>query len=544
MPIQYNGVWTPELEERAIDLRVNYELSWEAVKRVLGFDTKDQPRIKVNRLLAAGAEVPPMGRYSYDFSVLPPELRTEYVNAYIDEEEGEETGSDEAGGEEPVVEVPYAKYSYKFDGETYTFPVNGELVSFPKDTWEAMVADYSDHGGKLTCYEVAKKYGANFKVLQKCFQLYGHFKARPPATREAIAEAATTGDFEPITKRAIELTEARLFQRLERERTKALERRVEELERERLSWEEIRKEAIAALHDLKDELPRAGKVERTQPSPGEDFDYFAPRYDLHFGMKVWGELGWGADYDSDTAAWYLEESAREEARRILSYGGRCRTLYFALGGDVFHAFMQRTKRGTPLEREMPDRLVWRTAVQAVINAITVYRQVADRVVFILIPGNHDHIFAELLLETLALYYEGEPSVDVRNELGKRRYFVVGETLHLLDHGEEFMKLGPQQFASVDTIARVVGGRDFFRARKIVAWVGHTHHLEMKSNNAHMEIIRCPSFAHSNEHEEGLGFFNLPQSLGVRLDANGDIRTMERIRLSELSEHLYDTPSAA
>lgn len=536
--------------ERALDLRVNYGLPYTAIADILGCDTEAQPRSKVSKMLRAGVETPTRGRFTY------PSWALRYSEELLVESGADPLGTSEqeavAGGEDTSasndalgyhveVEHPFARHRYRFDGKDYSFSVNDELVSFPKELWEAAVRDYSGQGGNLTCYEVAAKYSIPVKVLEKCFSLYAHFKARPPVTREALAEAVVKGEMTPLMQQAIEAQEHKFGVKLEQQRVRQMEARLRELEQERLEQGEL----ADAMRSLVQELVTsfggfaARTVEKAPFPSGKVYDIHAPLFDLHAGLSQLKALGWSQrDYNSDTALRMVRQHGRSVANLIRQRHGTCRVAYLTHGGDTFHAPFGRTEHGRPLQRDTPDRLLMRELVQAFIVQIDAVRPHVEKVVVKGVEGNHGHLLDALILDFLALYYKDAADVEVSEDLNQRTYFRVGETLHVLDHGTKFGNVtSTASMAFAERISRVVAGEDFHGATRIYFYVGHLHHRENATNSqeksqAHLNILRVPTICSANDYETFLGFYNESMTDVYFLDARGRIFATERLYMME------------
>ena len=516
--------WTTEMEQKALDLRVNHSLGWEAIQRLLGCPTKDVPRIKVNRLLRHGVKPPKKGKYQWDLSKLPIELIPQTLVG------------DVADSKLPYeVESPFSRNPYVFTGDQYIFAVNGETIAFPKKAWEDILAAYAVKGGDLTQYEVAQKFGMNKKVLEACLKLYGHFKARPPVSREALAEAHATGSTEPLMKQVIEVAEhsfdAALDQRYAEHYRKEHQKLREKLaDAERLvgNMRELVRETL--VDDLPSEPP---EVVKRKFKGAATAVFHLPYYDIHVGEFVQSELGWGGEYNTDLACEYLRRSATAAAEAIHQKVGRAETLHVTFGGDVFHAMMGQTKSGKHrLDRDQNDRLIFRKTVRAALDTIQTLRAVTERIVVRVIPGNHDHIFAELFEETIAAYLIGQKGVDIPNEVGKRKFFLIGDSMHLLDHGEKFTAFSAKAMVSAQIMARKVGASAWQNTQRVYCYVGHTHHRETKAHDGYLELIRVPTFAPPGEYAEGLALSNEQEVPLYQLDWRGRIAGETRLYLTD------------
>lgn len=551
-PNQNNSVWKrdPTLLERAIDLRVNYGMSWEAIRKVLDLDSADQVRIKVNRTLRRideGRETPDLipseGSYEYDFSMLTAdELPYDYLTPEEEDEEEEEAEEEEL---EYEIHSRIVRYDYHVSGDDILFTVNNQIVAIPLDVWERIVADYSAQGGNLTQYEIAKKYGINKKVLEACLRSYGHYKARPPVTREKIKEAAQEGDFDPLVKNAIEVQEARFSAKLERERWRRLEEENRRLREESQDREQLMESVRRLVEEMAKDFPRAREVEKVIEPGRKIFDCHAPIFDTHIGLQTLSERGWTTDYSTDIAVRMIEQHGVETVREIRERG-QCGTLYLSLGGDILHSIMGKTVSGRHVGADLPDRWLVRAAVGAFRTWIETARPYARKIVVKGVAGNHDGVLGELILDFLALAFEGASDVEVDTRPSKQAYFIVGDTLHIIDHGESFTNVtGDKSLAMAERIARRVAGADYYRVRRIIFYVGHMHHREgartpsldgFDKSQGHLEILRVPTFCSASNYEELLAFWNEQMSDLFFLDKNGRIKGIERLYAENLDTH--------
>ena len=103
-------------------------------------------------------------------------------------------------------------------------------------------------------------------------------------------------------------------------------------------------------------------------------------------------------------------------------------------------------------------------------------------------------------------------------------------MHLLIHGTRIGQLtSPKAKATVELIARNSAGRDYGKVNQIKAYVGHLHNSQTETQGAHLEIIRLPTAAETDDYAQSLGFFHQPSARSFRLDEAGDIEVEKRVR---------------
>lgn len=514
--------WTRCLEEQVQYLRDVEQMDWPQIAERLDFATPDQPRIRFSRL--KNGQV-----YSDGESCLGrPQDRLE---ASVRKNAPPAPAPAQPAPVEYEIEARFAKNDYDFDGEKYYFPVNNQVVKIPKAAWERIVAAYSAEGGDQVQAAIAMELGMHKKVLEACLRAYGHFKARPPVTREALAEATRAGDLEPLYEKAIEVQEATFLQGLRHHKLGVLERENRDLKKAlhaRMAEQASFVDAVAATLGP-EAAPR--DVLKVTPLPGNDYSLVVTLFDPHFGLRVHGRQGFRKDFDTDLAADYVRRVFRAAAEYVAGRPGRCRVARVVVGGDVFHAMEGRTRRGTPLERDRPDTEVFQAALGAFVDGIGALRAVAESVDYDGVPGNHDGIHEWYLRMALSLYFRDAADVWVNTHERKRAFFHDGVALHVFDHGEEFTRFDYTRLTKAELIARMTG-EPFAQAEKVYFYVGHTHHREQKSWGPHLELIRANTLAHTNDHEEGLVFYGEPEVSFYALDAKGRIATEQRVYLTD------------
>lgn len=511
--------WTRDIEAEVIRLREKVKLNWQDIATHLGMDTADVPRIRYSRLRAAGV-----------------------TGGHVGEEQSVKSGARVPAATDDTLEyevsAAFTKEDYWFDGSDYFFPVNNQVIRIPKRTWERIVAAYSGEGGNEVQAAIAMDVGMHKKVLEACLRLYGHFKARPPVTREALAAAKSADEMAPLYEKAIEVKEAKFIRGLGAYRLKEQDRIIKDLRTQLHHRDGQKQEMVAALREVLEQVNPLHPATnlRVRPPAGEDFTVLVYLTDTHFGMRVFGTSGFLTEYDTDISGKYVREVAKKAAEWIISQPGRCTKVRLMNGGDVFHAFEKRTRRGTPLERDRPDREVFRHALSAFIDAVETLRQVADTVEYDGTPGNHDGIHEWFLREGIALYFREAANVVVNRHEKKRTFFAEGTSLHVFDHGEEFTRFDYTRMTKAELIARMTGAA-FKNADKIYFYVGHTHHHEEKAWGPHLKLIRGGTFAHTNDHEEELVFYGEPEVNIYRLDAKGRIENTKTLYLTDTAAGL-------
>jgi hypothetical protein len=414
------------------------------------------------------------------------------------------------------------------EDDYYVFPI--QTLEHPyrihRGVWSEVVWSYSRAGGNLTKAEVAREFDIPRPYLERALALYGHLKASMPYLREEVGE---TEDVEGLAERTLERKEHDYYRHLQEKEIRRLRREVQAYR----EGEYRRREAMSALAEefraLAGDLSRAPKWPAPRPTVREGWVAHLPLADVHAGLYVWGEELWAHNYDTDNACSRIIDHAEESAGWIERQGG-CRVAWVADVGDLFHGLLNATERGTPLQQDTRARRVWRMTVDAKIRAVRTILEVVPEVKVVSTPGNHDHIFNFLFHEALDMHFSEDQRVEVITTVTPQSYFVVGSTMHLLLHGTKIGQLtSPKAKATVELIARNSAGRDYAKVNQIKAYVGHLHNSQTETQGAHLEMIRLPAAAETDDYAQSLGFFHQPGARLFRLDQTGDIEVEKRVR---------------
>ena len=272
-------------------------------------------------------------------------------------------------------------------------------------------------------------------------------------------------------------------------------------------------------------IREAGKAEVKPPRNrgGDRWVAHAPVADLHMAKFVWAQEDFGNDYDLPESVRRLVEHGSASGEWIQSRGGRCTDAYLTDVGDFIHSYFGKTESGTILHQDSRNKKIFREAIQAKIRQVDAVRPHVDTVHVHTAAGNHAGFGDWIISEVLTIHYEGCPDVIVSGNVRPYDYFLIGESLIVLDHGKGINALtGWKAKASLDVVARQVAGNDYFKARRIYYFVGHLHELQTASHGDHAKLIRLPSFGESDEYETSLRYASEPVAHLYAHDTQGRI----------------------
>lgn len=431
------------------------------------------------------------------------------------------------------VETETELHDYRLIGDKYLFVVDRRLFEIERDRMEKICADYSEQGGGMTQAEVARRHGLPLPILQRILRAYSHFKTSVPFTRERVAEAAAAGELDALADNAVEVAEHALQRKIAEAEITRMRLRLKELESQEYRRAKVREAAVAAAQGLAipPALPKEHQV-------GIQWNALVVSTDEHAGKGSDSRTTYGPGYSTEKACRRLMLHADYTADWIRREGGVCDTIFRCFLGDILEAFKGTTLNGTHLKTDLKDSIIWGHIMRAIIYSINALRPVCRRVVIRAVPGNHDGDLVPMLFEAVSIAYEMAGIADVEFVTHHLPYdsFLVGDTLHMLDHGRGYGNLtGFKAKTAAETNAREIGGELFAQAKWIYTYVGHLHEDQVASLGGHHKLIRLPAFCDSNDFETML---RLPGEAGFRLfrldDAGRHFRSEERL-FSQIDE---------
>lgn len=428
---------------------------------------------------------------------------------------------------------PDSDRDYWIENNRVYWDINGETVSITEEDWAAIVAGYSREGYNNTKAHLAQEFDIPRSVLEVMLKRAGVYKASPPFTNERMEEAE---DLDDLVNATLEMKAHRYFVKLQRAELTALRKEVDELRTLENNRGKLARAFAEAAQDI--EVPKASPKEkpryriRAGKIVGGTFRVHATSADAHCGLLVWDRESWrGEDYDSDIGAERVKEHGVRTAEWIASQPGECEVCYLSDAGDIFHATPQnKTVSGkVSLQVDGRPRKVWEMVLRARMEAIEAIRQVAGRVEVRQVPGNHEGELAFFLQDALRLRYDDTPDVTIHNTVNEQDWFVVGETMHLITHGSRIASLAYKAKAAFEVMAREAAGDDFGKVKAVKAYCAHLHSPEVKTQGRHMEIIRLPAMAETDDYAQSLYFIHTPEARLFRLAEDGEIDLEKRLR---------------
>lgn len=194
-----------------------------------------------------------------------------------------------------------------------------------------------------------------------------------------------------------------------------------------------------------------------------------PYGDPHLGMLAWGKETGGDDFD-------LKIAEREMCRAtdLLVRGAPPSKLaIIAPIGDLFHT--DDDTQLTPTSKHKLDvegrwLKMARVGLRTMVYSIDRLREKHERVVAVIVPGNHDIQTSRMMALWLEAFYRNEPRVEVMPNANPFTYIRHGKCLFGFNHG----MLKPERLAGIMAADRP---QDWGETIHRMWFVGHLHKKE-------------------------------------------------------------------
>ncbi len=397
-------------------------------------------------------------------------------------------------------------------------------------TWKRICEQYPHSGAGATRGQLSIEHDIPRPILEKLIRMYGIYKHDPDSTHERLQDA-DSGELDLMVDESLERKKHRYLTQLDQRETSNLRREVVELREEKWRRENT-------LSDLKEQVgeivfkdpPEAPESDSKPSGAGvmEDFTAFAPLADVHAGMFAYHKETFGGNYDIGETCARLHRHGGFVRDWLDSFPGNCTVLHLADLGDWFHAITGMTEHGTHLEQDTRSYRVWTKAFEAEVNRIEEMRREGRTIYMRRVPGNHGHVIEQFFSHAIAQRFVGTP--DVRILPSERRFdaFLVGESLHVLDHGYGVGALaGDKARVQAEAVGRLSGGDDYYKSRYQYYWTAHLHAASEYFSGS-QELIRLPATCEPDDYATSLRH-NTPGRANVYLlDTKG--RPVQETRL--------------
>jgi transposase-like protein len=156
--------------------------------------------------------------------------------------------------------------------------------------------------------------------------------------------------------------------------------------------------------------------------------------DLHLGKLAWHQET-GENYDIKIARKRFMYCLNDLLDKSLSYDPK--KILFVIGNDYFNADNPEnmTAKGTVQDCDVRWQKRYMSGCKLMVDAVEVLRSICP-VDIVVIPGNHDKQTSFYLGEWLSAWYKECKDVSINNCPLERKYYVWGNSLIGLTHGEK------------------------------------------------------------------------------------------------------------
>lgn len=234
------------------------------------------------------------------------------------------------------------------------------------------------------------------------------------------------------------------------------------------------REIAAWLRDAFTGVPPASPVSPPDHVSTDLLTLF-PFGDWHLGMFAWGKEV-GENWDLKIAERVLSEAVDEVMARAPQSG----TAVILFGGDLLHADNKENetaRSGNRLDVDGRYPKIVQTAGRIAVRTGDRALEHNDRVIFRVLPGNHDEHSAIAIAYFLLAWYRNEPRVTVDVDPSLFWYFRFGKVMLAATHGHE---------ARITDMPGIMASRrpeDWGATRYRYAHGFHLHHREKSANES-------------------------------------------------------------
>ncbi len=344
--------------------------------------------------------------------------------------------------------------SYELDAfnacYVFTFPKSKHVspLKLPKKAVDALLMDYSNHGGKMTAREVATAWSLPRWQAVAIIRALGFVKSGVPFSDERLSEVAHN-----LADGAADALHRQWVAALSQQTEAKVERSLDvQIRRDAMRWREQDASVLTwageACQGLRSAIEAWKPSERLTDVSEADSDgctLVISVTDLHVGMgngltgSPWAGAV-GERFDLETCKHRLTSALDSLVSRVPA-GMNVKGIVFALTGDILHSdtFNGATTKGTTqsmaCEPAQAVRYAWKL-IPTVIMSMAEYAPVE----VVCIEGNHDSILAHALVATLGVAFADSDRITVHMDSAEPYQVVeVDNTMIMVGHGHALWK---------------------------------------------------------------------------------------------------------
>jgi predicted phosphodiesterase len=219
--------------------------------------------------------------------------------------------------------------------------------------------------------------------------------------------------------------------------------------------------------------------------------------DLHAGKLAWGKETGYEDFDLPIAERIFGQAVNALLDRTRSYP--LDEICFVVGNDLLNSDNAEgtTTLGTHVSNDSRYQKVFRTTRLMLTRTIEYLLKIAP-VRVIVVPGNHDHMSAWHMGDSLECYFHKCPDVVVDNAPTERKYYQFGSVMLMWTHGDKGRR-GDYPLLMATEKPKMFGSTKF---REI--HTGHLHQVRLEETHG-IRVRILPSLTAVDTWLSGKGF---------------------------------------
>ncbi len=174
---------------------------------------------------------------------------------------------------------------------------------------------------------------------------------------------------------------------------------------------------------------------------------------------------------------------------------------FPISNDFFHTdnYQNQTTNGTPQDVIMEYDSEYELGFSILIDSINVQRTYSNKVIVVLVPGNHDKTKSFYLAHALEIYFKNDKDVEFLRDSTPIKALTLGNTFIGYHHGNCKIESLPLLFATHPVYGKMFGDSKYQEVH-----TGDKHHYMAKEVKG-CRIQQMPSLSDSDKWHRDSGY---------------------------------------
>lgn len=177
------------------------------------------------------------------------------------------------------------------------------------------------------------------------------------------------------------------------------------------------------------------------------------------------------------------------------------TVIFPISNDFFHTdnYQNQTTNGTPQDVIMEYDSEYELGFSILIDSINIQRTYSNKVIVVLVPGNHDKTKSFYLAHALEIYFKDDKDVEFLRDSTPIKALTLGNTFIGYHHGNCKIESLPLLFATHPIYGKMFGDSKYQEIH-----TGDKHHYMAKEIKG-CRIQQMPSLSDSDKWHRDSGY---------------------------------------